>query len=1515
MLKPVYRVPCCLLIFLLLSLVHFQIQAQCVTPTTAGPFCAGGNCDTDAPTFQYNGSTPPGTSVVYKWDFGDQNVTTDTLTTTTNTATYAYQQPGSYTVTVKVFINGVEQPEVCASTPVTVNGINQFTIGPVDENLGPQEEEFCIDADFPDLVPEFQGGAEPANATYTWTGPGVTDATRNNRSISFTEEGCYSLTITDQTTGCTRTNKLDVRLYKPDPTQPPPPQDQARWIFGTNVEIRFTGGQPNVTNELPANAPQGSSSVLDSEGELLFYTDGTTVYNSTGAPMLDINNIPVTGADGLTGSPTASQGVTIVAQPGCDNCQTIYYIFTTTEVAPSGSQVFYSVVDMSLNNNLGTVIQKNVPMSPGIPSTERVISVQGNPTDPNATATTWIVTHDFTTATFRVYPLTAQGVGAPVTYTVGTAHGPEPAQGEGYMKVSPDGSKLAVVIPGSNGVNNKVEIFDFDTATGEVSNPVTMDLGPAPPTAYGLEFAGQELFVSLTGDGSAQSQLYRYNLASSDSLLIAQSKDTIASSTDPFGALQIGPDQVIYLAIEGSGFLGTINNATDPDPANVDFQIEGLSLNGGTSGLGLPNNSPSSGNSYGQSLSFDGPSCAEIGEIVQYIFTAQPDRAGGDPEKSSYQWTITNLTTGAIVRSVARGANGQNATLTVDMPGPGDYRAELTIFNDCNEDEGGEAVEPQDFTIFQSPPPVQLGPDKTVCTGTTVTLDAYINGSGPAGAQYFWTSPDGTTVQGGETFTATLGGAYTAIVLVGQCVETGTVNVILTGPPANFLGNDVTLCEPTSLVLDAGVAPSGNVRFEWRNVTTNQVIGTSQTITVTPTTTTTYRATVTNLAANPACTVTDDITVTVSEPFTVTATSAPASGCVGNPIAADGSITLTVPAGTFTYLWTKNGAQVGTTKDLTGLEPGIYQVVVTNTATGCTATLSKEVNSIQSTIILGDPAVQNAVCSTNNGSITINVTSGTPTNFIWRDAANAIVQNGPSNVLVAPAGTYSVEVEALAGCQAFQSATIEPAPNSPVANPRAVVTSCGQVTLFPGASGDFIYQWKNDSGDIATDATTGTAIATTTGLYTLSIAQRANPDCSSDFSIQVTVTPAPPAITVATPAPVCQGQPVTLNATSPNWTIYTWTLPDNTTFSGPVLNATIGGTYRLTVRNATGCESTTTVNVTITPTPARPTIANPAPVICSGAGIPPFTISNPTNNTYIWYDNANLTSEVGRGTSFSPNLTSTAVPGVYAFYVVQTAGTCRSEAAEARLTINRSPVVNLGADRSICIDDAAVLDATNQGDGVTYRWSTTETTPTIRPTRSGTYSVTVTIGNCSVTDEVAITILPAIRTNVVTREVAVCTSDRPVRPINLDAGPGDFTYFWPQLNSRERIVEVTQPGVYDVVLTNPGGCTKTEQITVLDRCDARVFVPDAFTPDASGLNDVLEIKGDYITDSRIEIYNRWGEVVFAAEGILEDGSFWDGTYLGQPAPVGTYAWKITYRSRDYPDREPVVMRGGVLLIR
>jgi gliding motility-associated-like protein len=160
--------------------------------------------------------------------------------------------------------------------------------------------------------------------------------------------------------------------------------------------------------------------------------------------------------------------------------------------------------------------------------------------------------------------------------------------------------------------------------------------------------------------------------------------------------------------------------------------------------------------------------------------------------------------------------------------------------------------------------------------------------------------------------------------------------------------------------------------------------------------------------------------------------------------------------------------------------------------------------------------------------------------------------------------------------------------------------------------------------------------------------------------------------------------------------------------------------------------------------------------------------------------------------------------------------------------------------------------------------------------------------------------------------------------VTLDAGPGtDFTYAWRRSGSTAvigttRTITVNNLGVYTIAISNGGSCVVNDTIRVVDKCEPRIFIPEAFTPNADGINSVLEVKGKHVGQVEMLIYNRWGELIFSNKGgNLDELStrFWDGTYLGKPAPTGTYVWKITYRSLYYPDRDPITLRGGVLLMR
>ncbi|WP_332368796.1 gliding motility-associated C-terminal domain-containing protein [Spirosoma telluris] len=89
-------------------------------------------------------------------------------------------------------------------------------------------------------------------------------------------------------------------------------------------------------------------------------------------------------------------------------------------------------------------------------------------------------------------------------------------------------------------------------------------------------------------------------------------------------------------------------------------------------------------------------------------------------------------------------------------------------------------------------------------------------------------------------------------------------------------------------------------------------------------------------------------------------------------------------------------------------------------------------------------------------------------------------------------------------------------------------------------------------------------------------------------------------------------------------------------------------------------------------------------------------------------------------------------------------------------------------------------------------------------------------------------------------------------------------------------------------------------------------MPDAFTPNNDGVNDVLQIFTAYISDYEFRIYNRWGEVIFASDNPEQK---WDGTYHGSTYPSMLYPYIITYKSESFPERSRVVKRGSVLLIR
>jgi hypothetical protein len=219
------------------------------------------------------------------------------------------------------------------------------------------------------------------------------------------------------------------------------------WYFGTGAGLSFVSGTPVSLNDGETNTIEGTSVISDGDGNLIFYTDGVTVW--------DRNHDIMTNGTGLHGGTSSSQSALIIQLPDSDS---LYYIFTTGEAANSyGLQ--YSIVDISLQNGDGEVIEKNVQLLSY--TTEKLTAARHqNGTD------YWILTHDLGNADYYAYLFNASGINTtPVISTTGTVHFDE----IGYMKVSHGGKKIAVAVHS----DFFFELCDFDNSTGLVSNAVT----------------------------------------------------------------------------------------------------------------------------------------------------------------------------------------------------------------------------------------------------------------------------------------------------------------------------------------------------------------------------------------------------------------------------------------------------------------------------------------------------------------------------------------------------------------------------------------------------------------------------------------------------------------------------------------------------------------------------------------------------------------------------------------------------------------------------------------------------------------------------------------------------------------------------------------------------------------------------------------------------------------------------------------------------------------------------------
>lgn len=215
-----------------------------------------------------------------------------------------------------------------------------------------------------------------------------------------------------------------------------------------------------------------------------------------------------------------------------------------------------------------------------------------------------------------------------------------------------------------------------------------------------------------------------------------------------------------------------------------------------------------------------------------------------------------------------------------------------------------------------------------------------------------------------------------------------------------------------------------------------------------------------------------------------------------------------------------------------------------------------------------------------------------------------------------------------------------------------------------------------------------------------------------------------------------------------------------------------------------------------------------------------------------------------------------------------------------------------------------MLDA---GSFAGYLWNTGSTDRTITVSGTGNYSVTVVDDNhCKGTDSVIISTILPVPSGFLPSDTAICSyGNLVIRPL------GPFkNYLWID-NQLTSTLAVTKPGTYWLQVTDFNDCVGSDTINVIQKdCMEGFYIPNAFTPNMDGINDVYKpmIFGR-LQSYQFTIFNRFGQVVFKTTDVNKG---WNGNLAGSIQNMESYVWICSYQLND---EKPVTKKGTVLLIR
>ncbi len=586
--------------------------------------------------------------------------------------------------------------------------------------------------------------------------------------------------------------------------------------------------------------------------------------------------------------------------------------------------------------------------------------------------------------------------------------------------------------------------------------------------------------------------------------------------------------------------------------------------------------------------------------------------------------------------------------------------------------------------------------------------------------------------------------------------------------------------------------------------------------------------------------------------------------------------------------------------------------------TGCSNTASGTASVTVNPLPIVTITNPSAVCAPNAIDLTTSsITAGSTSSITYSyytDAAATTVLTTPSAITTT--GTYYIKGTTASNCSKVEpaSVTVNPLPTVVITNPSAVCApnaiDLTASSITAGSTSSITYSYYTDAA--ATTVLTTPSAVTTTGTYY--IKGTTTESCTDINEVEVEIKPIPSKPVITSNSPICEG--VNLNLTTANVTggTFSWTGVNNFTSSDQnptiaTVTSIASGSYTATV-TVDGCVSEASDPITVVVN-AKPTIIATASknVICEGETITLTASGAGLSGTYFW-DNGNTNNLISLSTSTSKTYSVTGTDDNGCFNSSSVAVTVNSI---PDFTINNTTVC-LGNPQNIRITPSTgVLTDYNYlwtvPSGVTAPGSVSSFVTTVPGVYSGKI-IDKTTSCESIVKNTTATFYPLPNAAVI-----VATNNKVMEGNSIDltaaasGGTAPYTYTWIPNNTTNYSISGGASAVFSAIkegIVNVKYQVKDANNCLTQSADFEITIapaviifdlPNAFTPNGDGLNDVLKVisNAGVTTLNSLKIFSRSGNLVFQSQDLSRG---WDGSYNGNTMPTDIYYWTAVYVDRN-----------------